>query len=327
MLRFLPFVFFAFVSLAHAETWTFQSVALTPSQGWEYTPSNPFGSVLEPKVIQRSSGCLVVASPCLAMWYSGGWEKCAIGYAETVDLTGKTGWNKYSGNPIAGQNALGIAIACRKTVVEYGGNVYLIFSDSIGGTSGNLWITHSANGVTSLTTPTKIISNGTYDISLANSHVWLEGSRWRMVYEANTSSNWQMFEATAPSISGPWSKLNLGQSNPIFQVTGGAYSGPFVTVLNGLRHVWTHQSPQFGTVLPSSIYHACDPTGFVGLTVANGGNPVVSPRSGFDQVADPWLLDLGGVGTLFADEDNNVTPYAQISVWTTTGPLASLSCP
>lgn len=310
-----------------SETWAFQTVALVPSQAWETAGGAPNGAVFEPKVLPRTS-CVILAAPCLGMWYSGGWGTCAAGYAETADLTGKTGWTKYTKNPIIGGGALGQATACRKNVYYENGTYWVYFQSQ---STNVLYVTSSADGVTNLSAPAQVLTD------VVNSFVWKEGSIYHMLYDFGVSTApyavYQTYGAVAAAPGGPWSKLNNGQSLPAFQTGGGATSYAPAIVLNGVRNYWTHQEP-IGEWLPSDIFHGCEPVTASGiLTVANDGLPIITHRvaENFDQVADMWPIDLQGIGTIFADEDNNKVnssaPYAQISVWTASGPLASLSCP
>lgn len=312
-------------SYASAETWTFQGVALVPSQPWEYTPASPQGTVFEPKVLQRTS-CLIVAAPCLGMWYSGGWEKCSAGYAETSDLSGKSGWVKYPANPIIGQGRLGLAIGCRKFVMQYGGLYYVYFVKSLSAGAG-LYVTSSLDGVTNLAPPQLVLSSGPYDTLLDNSFVWFENGVFTMLYDSLTSSSsapWQMFLATSPSPTGPFIKLNNAYYLSSFSINGGEYGGMSALRAGATLHVWTLNGAP-NTYVPTDIYHFCD---LAGVRVANGGAPIITHRApAFDQAGDPWSIDLQGTGTIFADEDNNTTPYAQISLWTMIGPLASSPCP
>lgn len=310
-----------------SETWNFGATALVPSQSWEFTPDAPSGTVFEPKVLQRSS-CLIVAAPCLGMWYSGGWEKCSVGYAETTDLSGLSGWTKYPNNPIIGQGKLGYTEACRKSVFVYSGKYYTVFVGNAG--SGSLYITSSADGVTSLATPTLLLSPGTYDTKLANSFMFVNGTKCKLFYDAltvSTPSPWMDFSASGNCPSGPFTKDFGGNPLVTLQPDGASYGVPSIQKLNGIGNYWLLGNPTGSPYFPSDIYHACDLV-LGAVQFANGGLPTITHRAPtFDQAADPWALDLNGVGTIFADEDNNTTPYAQISVWQTTGPLESLDCP
>jgi len=185
------------------------------------------------------------------------------------------------------------------------------------------------DGVTRLSPAAQTLAPGTYDLGLANSFMYQNGSMCRLFYDSLTASPnaaWQVFSATGVCPNGPFVRDNNGLPLTTFQPKSGSYGVPSIQNLNGAPNYWNLANLST-SYIPSDIYHSCDLVlGWVQF--ANSGNAIINHRApAYDQVGDPWAMDLAGVGSIFADEENNSTPYAQISLWTTTGPLASLPCP
>lgn len=326
----------SFAGAQAGETWNFAATVLTPSQPWEYTAANPLGSVFEPKVLKKQTGCLIGASPCLALWYSGAWDQCSVGYAESTDLTGKTPFVKYRGNPIIGQGNGPLiqgappTLGCRKTVFFYNGIYYIVFVGNA--TAGRLFVTWSADGVTALQSPAQgLLGPGPQNTANANSFMFQYNNQCWLLFDSlttNPNAAWQAFKAAGPCPLGPFIVVNGGNPLTSLQPAAGSYGVPAVMLLNGQLNYWLLGNPS--SWVPSDIYHECDPVGPLGARIGNGGLPIIAHRGpAFDQAADPWPIDLD-VGTIFVDEDQNPpdgAPYAVISTWKTTGPLASISCP
>lgn len=325
-------VAFAALTVAlRAETWSAQTVVLTPSQSWEFSAGSPSGAVSQPSVLPRNS-CLIVSSPCLAMWYSGGWEKCATGYAETADLSGASGWTKYSSNPIIGQTVAGFALACRaKTIVGPDGFYYIFFSVGIGAPGTSLYLAISSNGVAFTAIKQVLFSSLSPALNVpSNSYPFAIGSRWGLLYDDLVGGVWVTFLATAANLDGPFIVDGRGRVVSL-QIPGGShYGAPWVQIIDGVFHAWTLNSPTSG--LPTPIYHWCSANPFSGWQRANGGNPVVSAiPSGYDQIGDPALVDgasiPNGASQMYIDNDNNSTGHTTIALVTTPGPLSVLFCP
>lgn len=331
MLKILLFLYLS-LTIAHAETWSEQTIVLMPSQAWEFSPGSPSGSVLQPSVLPRAS-CLIVASPCLAMWYSGGWEKCATGYAETTNLTGATGWTKYAANPIIGQGIQGFSIACRaKTIVGPDGLYYVFFTSGIGASGTNLHLAISPDGVSFSIIKQVLFPALSPSVNVpSNSYPFPVGRRWGLLYDDLVSGKWVTFLATATSLDSPFIVDGRGPVLSLQIPGGNTYGAQWVKVISGVFHTWMINSPT-SAVIPTPFYHWCSSTPFSGWQRANGGSPVVSAiPSGYDQIGDPALVDgadvPSGVSQMYIDDDNNSTGHAVIALVTINATLSALSCP
>lgn len=302
------------------EVWTVEATAvLAPSQAWEFTTGSPQGSVLEPSVLFDST------TGTYRMWYSGGWEKCAMGTATSSD---GVHWTKSPINPLIGQGKLGQAIACRNNVVkdQASGEVYIYFANSTGDRPGSIYVTHSPDGLTNLAPPQLLLAPGATDINLANSWIVLGADgKWRIFYDSMTAAGtWEAFSAVCDTPLGPCAK----QPGPLkgLQVGRGSYGGGWVQMQSGRFNTYFLAGPNGAEAghLPTYIYHACD-AGMGTVTFGNHGNPLLSIPSGYDQHGDPFLIDGAsmpdGKSRMWLDELHNPSGYSHIVMATHAGAL------
>jgi len=217
-------------------------------------------------------------------------------------------------------------------IIQFSDRAWGVFINFVANAgAGTLYVVSTSDGVTNLSAAVLALTPGSVDLAIANTFMFQDHGKCKLFYDSRTSNSiafWQAFSATGNCPNGPFVKDNNGQPLTALQPMTGTYGVPTVLRLNGVANYWLLANVNT-PYTPSDIYHLCDPLGVTGWAqVANGGQPIIVHRSpAFDQAGDPWAMDLNGVGTIFADEENNSTPYAQISVWKTTGPLASISCP
>jgi hypothetical protein len=304
----------------HTEGWTEPTTIIVPSQAWEFTANSLRGSVLEPSVLYDSS------SGIYTMWYSGGCDKCATGTATSVD---GVNWTKNPANPVIGQGALGHPTACRNSVVRVNGEVYVYFANSTGATSGSIYVTHSADGVTNLAAPVPLLAPGTADTNLANSWpVMLPDGKMRFFYDSLTASGtWEVFSALCAGPLGPCVK----DAGPLksMQTGAGAYGGGSARLVGGRFDTYYLAGPNGAEKghVPTYIYHTCDAMAAT-ASFGNGGNPLFQLPAGFDQHGDPFAVDgPDGNARLYFDAVDNPSGYAHIVMASRQGSLASVSCP
>ena len=284
-----------------APVWVRQGTILSGSQSWEDN------SLEEPKVLERTTGCQIVSSPCLAMWYTGGgWgiSQLDIGYAETTDLTAKTGWTKYSSNPVITNHARGFVLLDSGTFYEFCVNQANGNMDLYTSTDGISWSLNTANIVS-------VGSSGAWDdTAIDNSFVVNDSGTWDMIYEATNGIAFQCGVATAPSLSGPWVK-NPG--NPVLGTSPGC-SGPQLDIVSGTYWVWggvaiISASQGFGRWSATSLtgsYVENPPDSvqsFYNGAVFSAASSDEAPQPG--GIADGYRLELSGSTYLFYSATNN----------------------
>lgn len=296
---------------------------IVPSQAWE---SN---QVQEPDVHYESG--------TWKMWYSGGGNSDAIGYATcTADPTIPGNWTKYSGNPVLGQGGSGVAgFAAGLHVHKVSGTYHIFYYDTVGG--GNLRRSTSTNG-TSWTAPTTAISSGAVAgvHGWANSDLWFDGTSWWLFVEGSLNSGggepWGcfLFKNSSLTNDGGWIVQNGGNGLTTLQVAGypsGYGQGLSIAEIDGVDTfqigapyvLWCHASnlansdimhaygtaPSFTTWTPASPFDL----------IHNGGT--YEPT----QVADPNVLQVSGKSYLFFSGQNASTLAGVINLATFNGTL------
>lgn len=283
------------------ETWTKRSTpVLSPTQSWEAAACQ------EPFVLYEDN--------LFKMWYTGGFANPAIGYA--TSSTGEPGtWVKHDG-PILGHGVGGaMGIACHHGVVKHDGIYYLYYVDSVGPESISMYVATSPDGITfTAKGPAVLPYNAALDSAHANPFLWVEDGLWHMLYESRAAGNWKLFHATARHPLGPWVRDTRGWINSI--LINGSASSPWVIKNNGRYHAWIHANAN----LPTHIYHVHSADLW---NWTNTGPAVLTNTLPFevDQVADPSLVEVGGITFMFYDALNNPAEQSVIALATIEQPL------
>jgi hypothetical protein len=280
------------------------------------------------------------ATDTLRMWYRGaGWgAPSGVGVADSAD-GGRT-WAKSGLNPVyVGADAVSADCAGQPWVYRESAAKWWLFTTNnhpprtcvAFSADGLAWANASASAASVVPLP----PNGTL---FGNRAVWREeeeGAGWRMLQECGTASGvWQIFLYTAPgagaSALGPWVVGNGGA--PLSQLqrhSHSMYGGCHIASVDGVPtprspvdgryHIWYHAGANGN--LPTDIYHASSPD-LLDWAVSPappvvrhvGGN---TSGFGYDQVADPSPLTVGGRAFLFYDGDDNragATTHAAIGL-------------
>ena len=289
---------------------------------WSRSGSNP---VLSPVVAWEQTAVqeadITYESGTWKMWYRGGWDDEAIGYATSSD---GIAWTKYASNPVYGLGGSGEAASVALPEVLKVGSTYYLFAVKhpfgIGGTNVTVVAT-STDGI-AWTTQASSLTLPSGKTLWGNCTVWIEGSTWYRLQEAGPTP-WEVYLFSSPD-GLAWTVANSGSPLTTLQVAaGGMYGGAtFATNSSGiltpkfgsLYHVWYHASPVSGN-LPTNIYHATSPDK---ITWTQTGAVLTHSGSGFevDQVADPSVIVVGGTAYLFYDGDDNTSEVAKIGVAT-----------
>lgn len=285
---------------------------LLPDQTWEET------AVYEP-CVHREDGLF-------KMWYSGGWDNPAIGYATSPG--GFNGWTKHSG-AVIGQGASSISgTACRINVIKSGATYYAYYADT-NGPSANLKLATSSDGIAWTAVGTAVANNavGGFD-GWANSSILIDGGTWHMLLEGHASSGfpvWAMFYLTS-SDGATWTFQN--SSNPLTTLriaTGGMYGGPCLLKIGSTYHVYYHASSTTSAATPTDIYHATS-VNLINWTVSGSPTAILTHSStgieGGDQIADPSVLEVGGRVYMFYDGTENAAESGGIGAAYFDGTLA-----
>jgi hypothetical protein len=282
---------------------------MLPTQAWEET------AVYEPTLIYEDG--------VFKMWYSGGWDNPALGYATSTDGSVFT---KHTG-PVLGQGGSSIAgKACRSNVVKVSGTYYCYYADAV--PDANIKVATSADGIawTAAGTPIAKDALAGYD-GWANTFVFKEGATWYMFAEAHAISGfpqWSIFLlSSADGIT--WAFLN--SSNPLTTLrrgTGGMYGGPNMAgKLGSVSHLYYHACPTPDLGNPTDIFHA---TSTDLITWTQTTDPIlvhtINGPEGGDQIADPAVLEVQGRVYMWYDGTYNDGETAGIGVAYYDGALA-----
>lgn len=223
--------------------WANRGTLLWPTEAWTQNVVGE-GTVL----YEGNPQILTQYENVFKLWYSGGWGSPAMGYAEispdleTVEV--------YSGNPVQ----TGLA----RNFVVHSGDTYYRFAAPSGDLQINLY--SSSYGVTGWTLVQEgIIGLGAAgqwdDGHVADCYVWYDANTglWTMLYEGahHPATAWKGGLATAPAITGPWTKSG---SNPVINPAGtfGTGKGNAVHYSGGQYYVMG-----FGSIsgnVPTDIY-------------------------------------------------------------------------
>lgn len=279
---------------------------ISPALSWEETAVVEMVVILEDGVFK--------------MWFRGGWNAEAIGYATSAD---GIHWTKYAGNPVYGLGGSGEAASVALPEIRKVGSTYYLFAIKhpfgIGGTN-SLVVATSTDGIT-WTPQTASISLPSGKTLWGNRVVWREGSTWKMLNEAGPST-WEMYLYTS-SDGLTWSIQNSGNPLTTLQVhAGGAYGGPtfptqdaiVIPKRNGVYELFYHAAPVSGNQ-PSHIYRA---TSSDLITWTQTGGVLIATGSGeeIDQIADPSVIVAGSVAYLYYDTTINATETGKIMLAT-----------
>lgn len=293
--------------------WTKAGTVLSATEASE--DSNAY----EPTVLYEGDPqILTEETNVFKMWYSGEWETPAIFYAESVD--GLT-WTKYnSATPV-------IANANRGCIVKVGA-VYWMYCK----VNSSIALYTSNDGITWALDTAACLSVGAgaaWDSErVDNCHVWQEGENdWRMLYDGKSAAAAYYSLGYATSTGGKvWTKH---ASNPVALT-----SGPCLRKVGSTFWLWSHTSPEKDATLPTDLYrhYSTDcvnwvqsPSGLMALsrTTTDEG----AGYGGLGQLADPWIMEVGGACYLFHSASSNggsKTAGQHVKLATFAGTLAQL---
>lgn len=285
---------------------------ISPVVAWEQT------AVYEPSVLVDSTGW--------RMWYDGGWNNPAVGYASChagSDPTVAGNWTKYASNPVYGQGGSGYANGAASTEVILVGTTLYLFTS--GSTTPSTGLRSTFRVATSAQSDGLVWATQTSSISFpsggtlwGNRTVWLEGSSWYLLQEVYNGTIWQIYYYTS-SDGLTWSIGNSGNALTTLQVhAGGMYGGPYLVRQGATYVLYYHAAPGSG-VTPTDIYRATS-TDRVTWTISPAGAVLTHTGATFevDQVADPGVLTAGTVAYLFYDGIDNPHSAGKIGVATDT---------
>lgn len=272
---------------------------LAPGVAWEET------AVYEP--------CVILDGATWKMWYGGGWDHPALGYATSTD--GLT-WTKYASNPVYGQGGSGYANTSASAEVIKIGSTYWLFTS--GGTSTTtirttFGVATSADGI-AWTTQSSSMSFPVGATLWGNRAVWIEDSTWYMLQEAGLigGTYWAIYLYTS-SDGLTWTIANGGAQLSTLQVfAGGMYGGPNLWRDGATYHLWYHAAPGAGNT-PTNLYHATS-TDRINWTQTSPAPVLTFDGSSLeaDQVADPSIIVTVGTAYLFYDGDDNPAETAYV---------------
>lgn len=249
------------------------------------------------------------------MWYA---TTSGINYATSTD--GLT-WS-LQGNVISGSHI-------RNSVFKNGSTYYLYTANA---TDTQIDLYSSSNGTSWTLVATNVVPRGgvgTWDAShVANTHVFIEGGTWKMLYEGKGASNaWSIGYATsADGIT--WTKH---ASNPVIVgANTAARGGPWVIKSGSTYYCWCHAAgPNAALPLWMTRYSSSDMvtwTEFAG-GAANGLETAIEGLGlGAGQVGDVCLVEAAGTTYLYygAVDDGGSGHPSTIYCKTYPGTVASL---
>lgn len=300
----------AATAATESSRWARFGTVLSPSQAWE-------GSDTEEANVFYEDGLWI-------MFYSANnFSAAAIGRATSTD--GET-WTKYGSNPVIGQGGSSISgWAAQPSITKINGVWRAYYAE--GSSTGAIRVATSGGGIAFTRDATAVLSPQGSVTQWANAAPWLEGTNsWKMLVEGFTGSVWQIFLATSTT-GVAFTLANSGNPLTTLRVaSGGAAGGPCVLQSvqrrNGLYHVWIHAAPSSGN-LPTDIYHF---TSRDLITWSMVGSGAVITHAGvdpdFDQVADPWLIEVGGVTHMYASGVHNANSTGNTILWKINASLA-----
>jgi hypothetical protein len=284
--------------------WVRQGVAITNAQ--------------EPSVLIEGSPQIITGTTVFKIWYTIGFGSTpTIGYAES--LTGLPGsWMPYSG----GAALPGLPQGAHSKVFKSGSTYYITLTINLG---SNIALYSSANGVTGWTVVNSSIlalgSAGSFDdTSFGNTSVLVEGSTWRMIYEAK-GVEFALGSATSTNGGATWTKN--GQILSQFFL-----GGADLHKIGSVYYLWCHTTklPSHGrrfrsTDLITWVQDPLNPT-IQGITFDEGvGQPL-------SQVCDLELIEYNGnVYNFYTANPNGSVSYSggvQIKVAIAKMPFTSL---
>ena len=303
--------------------------------GWQRSANNP---ILSPAVTWEG---LAVEEPTVLIDAVGGKFRMYYDGTTNLDNTGAWGmgvatcpltsdpaapgnWTKYASNPVLGQGGSSYAGKVSGTnVVLVGSTYYCYFFDGSG--ASPLYVSTSSDGYV-WGTPTVAIAAAAvaWMRGWANSFVWNEGgSTWKMLVEGRNAANTAWVTNYATSTDGlSWTVQGSGPLTSL--AVGTNYGGPWLAnggaKTNGRYHLWFHS----GTgALFSDIFHAYSTDAqnwTVTATVELQHNWSANEK---EQVADPCIVEHGGVSYLFYSGVDNTGAHAYTLVATYPGAIAS----
>ena len=277
--------------------WNKQGIVLEPvGDNWVIA--------VEPNVIYEGNPQILTEEiNVFKMWYRE--QNCVaneirICYAESTD---GLNWIKYLGNPVL---TTGERLFC--PFVTKHASIYYLYVHSDWFHKDRFYSSDGINWIKDKDNTLVIGSSGQWDgYALGNAFVWIEGTEWKMLYEARASVSgvWKVGLATS-SNGKTWSKSS---SNPVLQ-DAGSCSCSAVHKIGSIYHMWFHKSPSGH--LPSDIWRA--KSGNLTFWIQSDhsvlwrtedyegvGNPE-------GQVADPCVLEVNGITYMWYSVAADQTP-------------------
>lgn len=261
----------------------------------------------------------ILADPLVfKIWYTSGWTNPPeLNYAESADGINFT---KLPGNPI-------ISPGARSCIVKNGAS-YWLYSTTGGGYPIRLHT--SADGVNFVLDTASCLNAGeAWCDAVHNMHVWKEGpGDWRMLYDGKLAADNHYSIGYATSVDGKTFVPYVG--NPVI-INGG---GPCCIKIGTTYWLWQHHWIEADDTLPTDgfrwkstdcINWVKDPLHFPTLSRIAVDEGVDFRGAG--QVADLWIMEVGGVSYLFytASSDGSAkTGNMHIKLATANMPLAQL---
>jgi hypothetical protein len=187
----------------------------------------------EPSVIQDTNAQLLAVSPSTVIFKAIFTGLAGLCYEESLD--GITGWTNQV-SPIIANYA--------RSFFLHAGSTYYVFAVPLPGQNEiDLYSAANSAGPYTLAQGSVIAlgSGSAWDsATLATCSVILDGSTWRMLYEAKSATvGFQTGSATATSLTGPWTKY---AGNPVMGSATQSASSPFLwkDTITGLFWNWGH---------------------------------------------------------------------------------------
>lgn len=260
------------------------TIAASAAANWKQVPGPVLAPTLPWEARSVSEPTVFWDKDRYRLWYTGGWETCYVGYAESLDGVHWAKWNK----PV-------LAHACHSSVARtsHGFDIYSATEDA-----RSLQVTRSSDGIHMNTKPRTImkLAPTSWDSNyFANTYAWTDSNGKRRILYEGRKTGWQIGSST-------FRKTGWIDHTATFMPLGfgGTAGGPW------LDHgcLYFHASPSATQdLLPTSIYRRCGPLNHLGPAKLVIGR---SQAWEVDQVADPSIARRPGHRPLllFSGMDN-----------------------
>ena len=146
----------------------------------------------------------------------------------------------------------------------------------------------------------------------------INGKYVAIIEVADASAGWAMYKATADSLMGAWTLTNKLTSLQV--VSGAMYGGPCAIYTKGVYHVFYHYGSISGNI-PTWLAYAASTDG-INWTIKEAPFMRIetSPFTNTDQIADPFITEIGGKTYMVAEYvQNQPTYYGELRLWSYAG--------